>query len=119
MAMRCCGNKLSPCITRSSLEQIEVLRLVNNIGKICGVSQTEIYLLRMSAWLRGIEFFLNYKNYQKEGLKTAEWYLSEIHFTTADILWITDLIKAPDNKEAPMGLVSQIICDAHNAYRLN
>lgn len=108
---------LSPLLTYHSLEHtLDVVNQAERIARDSGVSEREIYLLKVAGMYHDLGFLSTYAGHEE---KSCELFLQDsenYHFSKADILKITSIIMATKVPQQPSNLLEAILCDADLDY---
>lgn len=95
---------------------LNVLYIVENIGREEGVDEEEMLLLKCAALFHDAGFMVSYDNNEEIGAKMAAQTLSKYKFSETQIETVKRLILATKMPPKPKDLLEKIICDADLDY---
>ncbi|MFH1917338.1 MAG: HD domain-containing protein [Nanoarchaeota archaeon] len=77
-----------------------------------GISQDQIYLLKTAALLHDIYYVPRALDNEKKSVEVAKGLLSNLHYSSKDIVAVSRLILATKMSTTPTDLLEMILCDA-------
>jgi uncharacterized protein len=108
---------LSPSLTYHSIyHTLDVVEQAERIARQSGVSEREIFLLKVAGLFHDMGFLELYVGHEE---KSCEYFLAksaEYHFSMPDEQIITGIIMATKVPQQPLNLLEAIMCDADLDY---
>lgn len=95
---------------------LNVEKAVMRYGKLEGISQEEMFLLRTAALFHDAGFIINYHNNEVYGAQIAESLLPNYGYSENQIDTIKGIIIATQFEIEPKTLLEKIMCDADHDY---
>ena len=97
---------------------LEVVDAVQEIGKSMHISDSELEIVTIAAWLHDVGYHFNGHNHEEESVKIAEGLLSEWGMGADKIAQVSSTIRATQMPQNPKDKLGEIICDA-DLYHLS
>jgi len=88
------------------------------IAKQSNLSEEEIQLVSIAAWLHDIGYKQGHENHEEASIKMAEAYLSEQKLSFDKIEHVKNCIAATRMPQSPKNLMQEVLCDA-DLYHLS
>jgi uncharacterized protein len=108
---------LSPSLTYHSVDHtLDVVAQAERIARDSGVSEREIFLLKVAGLFHDMGFLELYVGHEE---KSCEYFLeksADYHFSESDEQIITGIIMATKVPQQPHNLLEAILCDADLDY---
>ncbi len=95
---------------------IDVLNMVEVIGRKENVSEEEMLLLKTAALFHDAGFLIGYDEHELLGIKLAGEILPDYGYTESQIQTISELVYATKLPPNPKNLLEEIMCDADLDY---
>lgn len=89
-----------------------VVEAVDEIGKAEGLSEEELILAKISAWLHDIGFTVSHHDHELHSAEIAEAFLYEKGLEKKKIRQVLDAILSTRIPQEPKDQISEVLCDA-------
>lgn len=89
-----------------------VVDAVNNIGRQCDLSNEELELTVVAAWLHDVGYKNGADNHEEVSAKIASELLSRLGASHKNIKCVTDAIMATKVPHQPKTIIDKVLCDA-------
>jgi predicted metal-dependent HD superfamily phosphohydrolase len=110
-------NDLDPHLYYHGLHHTkDVLASVEQIAKEEGVSEEDLFLLKVAAAYHDCGFLVLYKNHEEAGCGIAYEALPKFGFTKEQMNTVFGMIKATKVPQSPKNRLEEILCDADLDY---
>lgn len=112
------SQELAPHLTYHHINHtLSVTERALQIAQSEGVTNKEsVLLLRTAALYHDSGFLISYDNHEYFSCQIVEEILPQFEYNTAQILQITEMIKATKIPQSPHDLLAKILCDADLDY---
>lgn len=90
----------------------DIIKTSEKLGKMEGVSEKDLLVLKTAALFHDIGFLERYKGHEAAGKKMAEKILPKFNYTKKEIETITNMIMATRMPQNPKTKYEKILCDA-------
>lgn len=94
----------------------DVVRAALEIGRGENLSDEELEIVTVAAWLHDVGYFQVYTGHEEQSAETARRFLSGLHYPPEKIERVVGCILATRYPQQPRTLVEQVICDADMAH---
>ena len=95
---------------------LEVVEAVAEIGKASGLSEAEVQLVQIAAWLHDLGHTRTYTGHESESQMIALELLCAIQFPEKEIALILGCIEATRMPQKPKNKLEEVMCDADLAH---
>ena len=110
-------SELNEALVYHSIEHtINVEQACLKYGKLEGLSERELLLVRTAALFHDTGFLMRYLNNETIGAQMVQAYAPQFGYSDQDISTIEKIIMATNSEIEPENLMEQILCDADHDY---
>ncbi len=97
---------------------LEVVEAAREIGKHCELSEDEMEMVELAAWLHDIGYVISKSDHEEESKNLANKFLDDQQYDDKKILLIEHCIEATKMPQKPTSLMEKVLCDA-DLYHLS